>query len=107
MCQDTSDRLLIFSDDSKFTGTIKDLLDVLMKSVYYLNTNQTAVIGFDQSIMVEKTQWLPPTAYSQYNFVLMVGALYNNMVMLSCSPNNCINVFEHSKEKGCTLGFVE
>ena len=64
LCQDTRDRLLIFSDDSTSAGTIKHLLAVPINSVYYLNTNQTAVIGFDQPIMVKKTQWLPPNAYS-------------------------------------------
>ena len=57
--------LPIFSDDFKSTATIKHLLDVLIKSIHYLNPNQTAVIGFDQPVAATKTQWLQRTPYSQ------------------------------------------
>ena len=46
--QDTPVMLPIFRDDSKSTATTKHLLDVLIKSIHYLNPNQTAVVGFDQ-----------------------------------------------------------
>ena len=59
--------LPIFRDDSKSATTIKHLLDALIKSIHYLNPNQTAVIGFDQllSDLAKKIQWFQSTAYGQ------------------------------------------
>ena len=42
--------LPIFCDRTKCAATIKHLLNVLIKSIYHLNPNQTAVICFDQPL---------------------------------------------------------
>ena len=68
----------------KSTATINYLLDVLIKSIYYLNPNQTAVIGFNQLLHALAIQWCQPTAYVKQKLVLMLGALHIEMVMLSC-----------------------
>ena len=74
----------ILSDDSKSTATIKHLLDVLIKSIHYLNPNQTAVISFNQPLytLAKKFQWFQPTAYGEQKLVLMIDALHIEMVML-------------------------
>ena len=63
--QDTSVMLPIFRDDSRSASTIKHLLGALIKSIRYLNPNQTAVIGFDLLLysLAKKIQWFQPTAY--------------------------------------------
>ena len=78
--------LSIFCDDSKSTATIKNLLDILIKSIHYINRNQTAVIDFDQPLyaLVKKIQWFQPTAYGQQKLVFMLSALHIEMVMVSC-----------------------
>ena len=48
--QYTSVKLPIFCARTKCTATIKHLLNVLIKSIYHLNPNQTAVICFDQPL---------------------------------------------------------
>ena len=70
--------LPIFSDDFKSTATIKHLLDVLIKSIHYLNPNQTAGIGFDQPVVATKTQWLQRTPYSQQLVVDDWNSSYQN-----------------------------
>ena len=84
--QDTSVVLPIFCNDNKSAATIKHLLDFLIKSIHYLNQNQTEVIGFDQPLYAwaKKVQWFQPTACGQQKLVLMLGALHIKMVMLSC-----------------------
>ena len=147
--------LQIFRHDSKSATNIRHLLDVLIKSIHYLNPNQTAVIGFDQPLyaLAKKIQWFQLTAYGQQKLVLMLGTLHIKMVMLIClgkwlqdsgwtipQPNAGItssgndslisghdvaktkyvhqvtastlcrlmtSAFEHSKEEGYTLDFVE
>ena len=85
-CQDTSVMLPILRDDSKSPATIKHLLNVLIQSIYQLNPNQTAVIGFDQPLypLAKKIQWFQPAIYGQQNLVLMLGVLHIKMVLLSC-----------------------
>ena len=84
--QDTSVMLQIFRHDSKSATNIRHLLDVLIKSIHYLNPNQTAVIGFDQPLytLAKKIQWFQLTAYGQQKLVLMLGTLHIKMVMLIC-----------------------
>ena len=85
-CQDTSVMLPILRDDSKSPATIKHLLNVLIQSIHQLNPNQTAVIGFDQSLYVlaKKIQWFQPAIYGRQNLVLMLDAIDIEIVLLSC-----------------------
>ena len=66
--------------------TTMHLLHVLIKSILYLNPNQTVVTGFDQPLyaLVKKFQWFQPTAYGQQKLVLMLDALHIEIVMLNC-----------------------
>ena len=84
--QDTSVMLPILRDDSKCPATIKHLLDILVKSIHYLNPDQSAVIGFDQPLyaLAKRIQWYQPNGYGQHKLILMLGALHIEMVMLSC-----------------------
>ena len=83
---DTSVMLPILRDDSKSPATIKHLLNVLIQSIHQLNPNQTAVIGFDQSLYVlaKKIQWFQPAIYGRQNLVLMLYAIDIEIVLLSC-----------------------
>ena len=85
-CQDTSVMLPILRDDSKSPATIKHLLNVLIQSIHQLNPNQTAVIGFDQSLYVlaKKIQWFQPAIYGRQNLVLILYAIDIEIVLLSC-----------------------
>ena len=42
--------LPILPDDSESSATIKNLINVLIQAVDFLNPRQTAVVGFDQPL---------------------------------------------------------
>ena len=84
--QDLLAMLPIWWDDSKSPATIKHLLTVLMETINYLNSGQTAVAGLDQPLyaIAKWIQWLLPNEYGHRKVVLMLSALYIEMVMLGC-----------------------
>ena len=83
VCNDTSAMLPILPDDSKSSATIKNLINVLIQAVDFLNPRQTAVVGFDQSFdaLAQRIQWNHPKLYGK-KLIVMLGALHIEMVML-------------------------
>ena len=83
---DISVMLPIWRDDSKSIATIKHVINVIIRSIDFLNSGQPAVIGFDQPLyaIAKALQWKYLSLHGPEKLIVMLGPLHIEMAVLSC-----------------------
>ena len=81
---DRSALLPLFRESSKSAAMIRHGMDVIKKSVDFLNAGQTPVIAFDQPLyaLAKMVQWNWKEDYGEKRFVIMMGPLHIEMAAL-------------------------
>ena len=76
--------LPLFEESAHTVPMIKHALDVVKKSVEYLNPGQVPVLTFDQPLyaLAKQIQWKWPDEYGEGKFVMMFGGLHIEMAAL-------------------------
>ena len=82
--EDKSALLPLFRESSKSPAMIRHGMDVIKKSVEFLNAGQTPVIVFDQPLyaLAKQIQWNWKDNYGEKCFVVMMGPLHIEMAAL-------------------------
>ena len=81
---DISALLPLFQEKSKSIAMMRHSMDVIQQAIEHLNPGQVLVITVDQSLFVicKEIQWTWPEKYGEAKFVMVLGGLHIEMVMM-------------------------
>lgn len=81
---DISSLLPLFQEDSKSVAMIIHTMNVVKRTVQFLNPGQTPVLACDQPLfaLAKKIQWKLPEVHGEKKLVVMLGGLHIEMTAL-------------------------
>ena len=81
----------LFRDNAQSAAMVKHGMDVIMKAIGHVNPGQIPVLTLDQPLytIAKDIQWSWPSMYGEEKYVVLMGGLHIEMVLLNVLGNCC------------------